>query len=42
MGTVSPQFEINPEILIKSLSYSYFNLIVNIDNEAKRRYGKIY
>ncbi len=38
VGTVSPQLKMSPENLIKRLSYSHFDLIVDIDDETKRKF----
>ncbi len=38
MGTVSPKLEVDPKKIIKNLSYSHFDLIVDIDDETKRTF----
>lgn len=38
VGAVSPQLHFSPKKLISTLSYSHFDLIVDIDNEEKRAF----
>ena len=41
MGTLSPQLHMPIEKLVNSLSYSHFDLLVNIDDETKRAFYEI-
>ncbi|MBN1969657.1 MAG: DUF1016 family protein [Candidatus Delongbacteria bacterium] len=41
VGTASPQLHLDPQKLILSLSYSHFELIVDIDDETKRAFYEI-
>jgi predicted nuclease of restriction endonuclease-like (RecB) superfamily len=41
MGTLSPQLHPDSHILLNRLSYSHFDLLVDIDDEAKRAFYEI-
>lgn len=41
MGTVSPQLRVPAELLVSSLSYSHFELLINLDDPLQRAFYEV-